>query len=311
MKILVAEYASAAALGGTCELEGRAMLSALAGSIERAGHDVVYPTSGPTIRSGKPILLKRPEEFGAVLRSTEVDAGLLIAPDEMQPKFLEILEKNTVNLGCSPAVANLCADKLLCTQALARAGVPVAEIVSGPEPCEKGCHRYVVKPRFGCGSESVRITSFAKAGPDDIVTRYHEGLSLSASFIVGERFLPLTINRQLIEFQGERISYNGSQVPYKTPRAAEIWEAAQKAAGVLGLRGYAGIDFVVGDLPRVVDVNARPTTSIIGIVKVMQEEIGELIVRARFGGMPERITVEGVRVFRKQELVIDDMAKNR
>lgn len=302
MKILVAEYASAVGMGGTCEVEGRAMLSILAGSFERAGHEVVYPTAGPTIGAGKPILLKRPEEFEDVLRSTKADAGLLIAPDELQPKFLEILEKNTANLGCSPAAASLCADKLLCTQALARAGVPVAEIVSGPEPCEKGCHRYVIKPRFGCGSENVRISSFTKAGPDEIVTRYYEGLSLSSSFIVGEKFLPLTINRQLIEFQGDSISYNGSQVPYNTPRAAEIWEAAEKAAGVLGLRGYAGIDFVVGDLARVVDVNARPTTSIIGIGRVMKEEIGELILKARFGGMPEGVTVIKECVFSKEDL---------
>jgi hypothetical protein len=80
--------------------------------------------------------------------------------------------------------------------------------------------------------------------------------------------LPLTINRQLIKFKGDSISYNGSQVPYNTPRAAQIWVAAEKAAKALGLRGYAGIDFVVGDLARVVDVNARPTTSIIGITLI-------------------------------------------
>ena len=302
MKILVAEYASAVGLGGTCELEGRAMLSTLAGSFERAGHEVVYPTSGPTIAAGKPIPLNRPVEFEQSLQSTKVNAGLLIAPDEMQPEFLEILERSTVNLGCSPNVARLCADKLLCTQTLARAGIPVAEIVTGPEPCEKGCHRYVIKPRFGCGSEGVRLSSFTQAGSNDIVTRYYEGLHLSASFIVGERFLPLTINRQLIEFHGDRISYNGSQVPYNTPRAAEIWKAAQKATEVLGLCGYAGIDFIVGDLPRVVDVNARPTTSIIGIAKVMREEIGELMLRARFGGMPENVLFRGEFTFSKTNL---------
>lgn len=304
MKILVAEYASAATLGGTCEVEGRAMLSTLAGSFERAGHEVVYPTSGPTIGAGKPILLKCQEEFEQILRSTTADAGLLIAPDDLQPKFLKILEKNTMNLGCSPAAASLCADKLLCTQKLKENGVPVAEIVTGPEPCEKGCHRYVVKPRMGCGSENVRISSFVKAGPDEIVTRYYEGLHISASFIVGEeRFLPLTINRQLIEFKDDSISYNGSQVPYNTPRAAEIWEASEKAAGTLELRGYAGIDFVVGDLARVVDVNARPTTSIIGIVRVMKEEIGELILEASFGRQPEEITTNGEVTFRKGGLL--------
>jgi predicted ATP-grasp superfamily ATP-dependent carboligase len=180
--------------------------------------------------------------------------------------------------------------------------VPVAEIVTQPEPCEKGCYRYVIKPRYGCGSEGVRITSFVKAAPGEIVTRYYEGLHLSASFIVGrEGFLPLTINRQLIKFEGDSMSYEGSQVPYRTPCAVEIWEAAEKAAEVQGLRGYAGIDFVLGDLPRAVDVNARPTTSIIGIARVMQEEIGELMLKARFGGMPEKVRIEGDYLFRKDD----------
>lgn len=307
MKILVAEYASAVGLGGTCELEGRAMLSTLAGSFERAGHDVVYPTSGPVIEAGKPLFLQRPEDFERAIGSTKADAGLVIAPDGMQPHFLQILEENTVNLGNSPAAARLCADKLLCTARLKESGVPVADIVPGPEPCEKGCHRYVIKPRTGCGSEGVRVTSSARAPEGFIATRYVEGLHLSASFIVGreDEFLPLTINRQLIDFQGDGMAYNGSQVPYNTPRAAEIWDAARKAAAALGLRGYAGIDFVVGDLPRAVDVNARPTTSIIGIVRVMKEEIGELMVQARFGEMPERVTVEGEFVFRKEDLVRD------
>lgn len=47
------------------------------------------------------------------------------------------------------------------------------------------------------------------------------------------------------------------------------------------------IDFVMGERPWAVDVDARPTTSIIGIVRVMKEQIGDLIVRARFGGLPE------------------------
>lgn len=50
------------------------------------------------------------------------------------------------------------------------------------------------------------------------------------------------------------------------------------------------------------DVNARPTTSIIGIARVMKEEIGELILRARFGGLPKEVHVEGEYVFRKEEL---------
>jgi hypothetical protein len=304
MLILVAEYASALCLGGTCELEGRAMLRALVRSFARAGHDVVYPTGGPKLGEGRPVQIRGEEDFEALLEG-EADAGLLIAPDGMQPHLLEILEKNTFNLGCSPAAAALAADKLLCTRALERAGVFVAKIVERPDPVEKGCMRYVVKPRTGCGSEGVRITSFARAGPEEIVTRYHEGLHLSASFIAGrEGFLPLTINRQIIDFSGEGPRYQGSQVPYRTPRAGEIWAEAQKAAEALGLRGYAGIDFVLGERPRAVDVNARPTSSLIGIVRVMKEEIGDLILRASFGGMPKEVHVEGEYVFRKEDLRI-------
>lgn len=280
------------------------MLTALVRSFARAGHDVIYPTGGPRLGEGQPVRIHGEEDFEALLEG-EADAALLIAPDGMQPHLLEILENNTVNLGCSPAAAALAADKLLCTHALERAGVPVAEIVERPDPVERGCMRYVVKPRTGCGSEGVRITSFARAGPEEIVTRYHEGLHLSASFIVGrEGFLPLTINRQIIDFSGEGPRYQGSQVPYPTPRAGEIWIEAQKAAEALALRGYAGIDFVLGERPRVVDVNARPTSSIICIVRVMKEEIGDLILRARFGGLPEEVRVEGEYVFRKEDLRI-------
>ncbi len=50
-------------------------------------------------------------------------------------------------------------------------------------------------------------------------------------------------------------------------------------------------------------MNARPTTSIIGITRVMREEIGELMLRARFGGMPEKVHVEGEWTFRKEDLI--------
>lgn len=302
MRILIAEYAFAIGMGGTWEMEGRAMLSVLAASFQRCGHDVIYPTPGPRIPYGKPAFLKATRDFGDMLASPNAEAGLVIAPDDMAADFVDILEKGTANLGSSAPVARLCADKLECTRALVQAGLPVADLVARPEPVGKGCRLYVIKPRSGCGSEGVRIASAPAAGDGYIATRYIEGIHLSTSFIVGDRFLPLTVNRQLIEIDEGGFSYHGSQVPYRSPRAAEIWDVAKRAAWALGLRGYAGIDMVVGDLPRVVDVNARPTTSIIGIARVMREEIGELITAARFGSLPERVQVVGEVTFRKEEL---------
>jgi len=299
---LLAEYAVAAGLGGTYILEGMAMLATLAGSFQRCGHEILYPTSGPTIKAGKPISLKGSgtDGFRDFLARTEADAGLVIAPDDVLPEFLEALEMNTANLGCSPEAARLCADKLQSTLKLKMAGVPVADVVDKPAAC--GCTRYVIKPRYGCGSEGIRITSSPKAPDGFISTRYAEGIHLSTSFIVGDRFLPITINRQLIEFSRDAISYNGSQVPYNTPRAEEIWDVSRRASEVLGLKGYAGIDIVVGDLPRVVDVNPRPTTSMIGISKVMREDLADLILRSMFGSLPAKIGIEGQIIFTKKDL---------
>ncbi|MCJ7443153.1 MAG: ATP-grasp domain-containing protein [Methanotrichaceae archaeon] len=302
MKILIAEYASAIGIGGTCELEGRAMLSVLAKSFCRCGHKVIYPTSRHRIESGKPVFLKSENEFERFLRTVEADAGLLVAPDNLQPHYLEILEEVAFNLGCSPPVASLCADKQTCTRKLKEKGLPSVDIATVNESRKIGCNLYVIKPRYGCGSEDVQISSSSKAPDGYIATRYYNGLHMSTSFIVGERFLPLTINRQIIKFEDENISYNGSQVPYRTPRASEIWNVTEKVASILGLKGYAGIDFIVSDLPRVVDVNARPTTSVIGIVKVMKEELADLILRAKFGGLPKNVKIEGEYIFRKDEI---------
>jgi predicted ATP-grasp superfamily ATP-dependent carboligase len=123
-------------------------------------------------------------------------------------------------------------------------------------------------------------------------------VSLTAS---GDRVLPLTVNKQLVSVEAG-FEYQGGIVPYHSDREAEILQAAKMAALALDLSGYAGIDLVVGDLPRVVDVNPRPTTSIVGIAKVMREELADLILRARFASLPERVAVEGSCEFRKGEL---------
>ncbi len=301
MKVLIAEYAVATGLPGTYQVEGRAMLSILARSFERLGHEVIYPTVGPTIGAGEGIHIRGEEDFEDLLEYLEATAGLVIAPDELLPGFLELLEDgNTINLGCSPAAAKLSADKLACTRHLEEAGVPVVEIADPDKP-DNG--PFVLKPRFGCGSERMELVDTLPENLDDrIATKYHEGESLSVSLVAsGDRVLPLTVNKQLVCVEAG-FEYQGGIVPYRSDREEEILKAAEMAARALDLSGYAGIDLVVGDLPRVVDVNPRPTTSIVGIAKVMREELADLILRARFSSLPERVAVVGECEFRKGEL---------
>lgn len=317
MKILIAEFAVGTDIEKSLIPEGAAMLKTLAESFVRVGHEVYYPTAGTEIGAGT-ALKSTAENFRHVIEqeSKKCDAGMLIAPDEMLPELNRLLEENTVNLGCSPKAAACCADKLICTKILKKAGIRAPHVAEKPAEGKK----YVIKPRFGCGAEATYLTtdSYPVAGSENtefIASEYIEGEHLSVSLIAGKKPLPLTVNRQFIEF-GEKgaeteengnkgflgIKYNGSLTPYQTPRREELYETAISTVKCLNCFGYVGVDIVLSDLPYVVDVNPRPTASIFGISRVMREEIGELLLMNRFGTLPDSVNIEGEYHFSKDML---------
>lgn len=295
MKILVAEYAVGAGVHEFI-LEGRAMLGTIVHSFILCGHKVLYPTSGMVLEEGAAVRTDRFEDSISKI-AKKCDAGLVIAPDEMLGDLTELVEENTINLGCPPDAVRLCADKLECTRALEKEKIPVTETIGSGGYSGN----YVIKPRLGCASESIQRSSAGILKEGFIATKFIDGEHLSVSIITGRTQLALTVNRQLIEMNDE-ISYEGGIVPYHCDRNDEIIAIAKKTAKVLGCRGYAGVDIVLGDMPYVVDVNPRPTTSIIGISRVMEEEIADLILRARFGELPGHVKVSGTFTFRKDEL---------
>ncbi|MDQ1274737.1 MAG: tyramine---L-glutamate ligase [Euryarchaeota archaeon] len=313
MKILIAEFAVGTDIEKSLIPEGAAMLKTLAESFVRVGHEVYYPAAGAEISAGT-ALKSTAESFTQVVEreAKKCDAGLLIAPDGMLPELNRILEENTVNLGCSPEAAARCADKLLCTEILKKAGINAPEIAP---KAEKG-KKYVVKPRFGCGAEATSLVTDFENNGEFIASEYIEGEHLSVSLIAGKKPLPLTVNRQFIEFYENKdgdeknsektgtsgIKYNGSLTPYNTPRKDELYEAAISTVKCLGCFGYMGVDIVLSDLPYVVDVNPRPTASIFGISRVMREEIGELLLMNRFGTLPDSVQIEGEYRFSKDML---------
>lgn len=295
MKILVAEYAVGAGVDEFM-LEGRAMLGTLVRSFISCGHEVSYPTAGARLDEGKAVRAGRFEDALEKL-SMKCDAALVIAPDEMLGDMTATIEENTVNLGCPSGSVRLCADKLECTRALLRAKIPV------PETLGSGKYEddFVIKPRSGCASEGIYRSRSGMLKDGFIATRFIDGEHLSASIITGKTQLPLTVNKQLVEIGGN-ISYRGGTVPYYCGRNNEIIEVAKKATKVLGCRGYAGVDIVLGDKPYVVDVNPRPTTSIIAIARVLEIEIADLILKSSFGELPREVSVNGSFTFQKDNL---------
>ncbi len=309
MEVMVAEYAVAT---GDPDIigEGCAMLATLANSFAAGGHLVRYPAreqvrgvSGDALRCGSGC---DDDGFATAIEriARTCDAGIVIAPDDILADLTEIVEESTVNLGCPSKSVRNCADKLVCSRILSDNGIAVPEVIDDADAggADAGA-RYVIKPRSGCASEGISIVPAKVDLSDDfIVTELVSGEHLSASLIIGKTTLPLTVNKQMVEIGTETIEYNGGVVPYHTPRWGEVMDTAAKAADVLGCRGYVGVDIVAGDELYVVDVNPRPTTSILGIAKVIDHEIGDLIIRAGLGDLPESVGITGTFEFTKEML---------
>lgn len=291
MRILVAEYAVGGGAGKSPSLfqEGKAMLVTLKRGFERMGHEVVYPEAE--------------QDFAAAVERLAAlcDAGIVIAPDVELAGLTRLLESKTINLGCPAEFVAICADKLRTSELLSAVGILVPRIVTADEVARFGARSraYVIKPRFGCASEKVLVLNGEQRGetrslsedPDCFISDFIRGDDLSCSLIAsGSSILPLTINKQYIRNENGHLKYCGGYVPYAIDEriAQTIQQISAAVITALGGTGYIGIDFVVDDdgAAYVVDVNPRPTTSIVGIARVLNYEVAELLFRAKFGTLP-------------------------
>jgi len=294
MKILIAEYAMVHDPG--LAPEGRAMVETLAGSFSRIGYTVMMPGSGA--------------DFGDEIRrlAPGCDEALIIAPDPLLARFTKIAEDLSRNIGCSSLAVAVCANKRRTATTLQMHGIDVpAEVSSG---------RRVIKEISGCGAVHMRYRD-EEPGEGEMGQEFITGDHLSVSLVggrvvgevclyyTGEEPLVLALNRQKIRIDGDGFfHYEGGETPVTHPRQDEIIETARKAAGVLGCQGYTGIDLVVSrDRIVVVDVNPRPTDSIVGIAAVMEEEIGAVLLDASYGRSPREVHLKGRAVFGKDGAV--------
>lgn len=303
MKILLAEYASHyAETDPSLALEGRAMFSTLRESFERVGHTVYSPTPGT--------------DFESEIRhiGSQCDNGLVIAPDDILFSYTKALEDVCRNIGCNSISVALCANKQKTGNILAGQDIDVPrEVTSG---------KRVIKDISGAGALHMK---YADEEPLDTQfgQEYVSGEHLSVSLIVsrvtgeaclyytGEGPLLLAVNRQDIRIlDNGQFVYCGGETPITHPRHHEIVSVAKKTALALGCQGYIGIDLIVSsDRIVVVDVNPRPTGSIIGIARCISEEIASLILDASYGKQIGPVTYSQRVTFDKSGNVsiIDDV----
>jgi len=289
---MVAEYASVAA--PHFAPEGYAMLKALRDGFSRIGCAVRSPS-----------YKKRTKDhffYEVETLSKICEAGLVIAPDDLLYALTVIVERNTLNLGCSSNAVKICADKLVTSEILARASINVPQMNPSAGP-------YVIKPRFGCGSDGVTIVDSVEGkniADTSIVEKFIEGDHISVSIITGRTTLPLSINRQLLHVNRE-VSYLGNVTPHEVSDRDYIIRQAVKASRLLGCKGYTGIDMVLekNGQAHIVDVNARPTTAVVSI-NSLGVNVSELILKAGMDiELPKSVEIRGKNTFLKADSAVD------
>jgi predicted ATP-grasp superfamily ATP-dependent carboligase len=253
------------------------------------------------------------------------DAVFAIAPetDGILSWLLEQAEtEGILNLGSSSSAAAAAGNKAICSRLFDLAKLPTpktrtASFLTAPQIAKQmGCP-LVVKPLDGVGSEGVcqldRLSDLPEilalirqsTSQEQILLQSPaSGIHASVSLLAAEgRCLPLSLNRQLIE-AGSPFKYWGSQVPYPHPLSNQAMELASLAVNLIpGLKGYIGVDMVLGDdLIQLIEINPRLTTSYIGLRQVARVNLAQTIWEAcRSGFLPDHIPIEGQVVIKKDD----------
>jgi hypothetical protein len=96
--------------------------------------------------------------------------------------------------------------------------------------------------------------------------------------------------------------YDGGVASLSHPRRAEACELARRAVALMpGLRGYVGVDLVLGEETCwLIEINPRPTTSYVGLRRVIDLNMAAAIWHAcRDGSLPAALAVPPPAAFGK------------
>jgi len=298
--------------------EGLAMLTALAaeaaGSSQVAtrvllGEGVDYrPPAGVSV-----VRIPRGREWDGLLAAAAASDWLL----PVAPETAGILVRRLVRLsaaGCrllcpTASFAALASDKQATVLALAAAGVPVPagrRLPAGACPPPE-FRRPLVRKRLdstGCDGLVVVRTRDGASEPavhDERLETCVEGLPVSVAVLCGSGGLvPLPAVLQRLS-AGDRPAYLGGQLP--VPKAVGLRaqqlavravRALSRAAGVepTPAVGWVGVDMILGDREdgrgdRVLEINPRVTTSLVGLVACSKTNLIDAMLTAASGATPQ------------------------
>lgn len=287
MRVLVHEYASGsgAALPPSLVAEGCAMRDALCADLGAVAEVELFVSAAPGLPPpcGKRVTPREgesPAEF--LLRAAgQVDAVWLVVPESagIALGHLRALEREGIAvLGCTSEAVELASSKSRTLARLAAMGIRTAP--TWPLATAPLAHHaeWAIKPNCGCGCEEARRLTAAQtealrrtgSNAGRIAQPWLAGLAMSLSLrVAGGRAELLSVNRQHIAVATDgalslRSLAQGMALP---PQADAAALARHIAAAIPGLRGFVGVDFVLGvdGHATVLEVNPRLTSAYIGL----------------------------------------------
>jgi predicted ATP-grasp superfamily ATP-dependent carboligase len=303
MRIFVYEYTSARAAstpGDSLAVEGRAMLAAVLGDFGRIpGVETVTLPGGD-----------EPEAFRELARTSVYT--LLIAPEFdglLSERCAWAEEVGGRLLGPSSIAVGLTADKCLLASHLRDADVPTPPCFAVTEPIPFPA---VIKPRDGAGSQATFLVhnrkELAQCLAEALAEEWHgelfaqpflPGTPASVAVLVGpNQCVPLLPAVQRISDDG-RFRYLGGGIPLDSERGRRAVDLARRAVTVVpGLRGYVGVDLVLGETDAVLEINPRLTTSYVGLRALARTNLAEAMLRVAAGDKVSLVWRDGAVDFR-------------
>ena len=195
--------------------------------------------------------------------------------------------KNCLLLNCSEEAIRATGDKRICSELMELFGLPVIPHIALEELTDYG-NAVVVKPRFGVGSEDLRICAngsealkYIEEPQKWVVQPFIEGEHRSLCLLCNQgqaQVLACNI-QQFVDFPEPKLS---KCIVNAYPSSAELDSLAMRIAKSFpGLNGYVGVDYIETSQGEVlVEINPRLTTSYIGLANALNQNPAQLCIDA-------------------------------
>jgi predicted ATP-grasp superfamily ATP-dependent carboligase len=307
MRVLLYEWCSSGGLVGddpTIAREGRMMLEAVAADADKDARldvevlvDAARPIDLPP-RAHR-IAVKPGDDIAPLVTAARAaDWTIIVAPESdgiLRDRVRAVRAGGGRVLAPSDRVITIAGDKQATIDSLAAAGVPVpaGRSLAAAEPIPRHFRLPAVrKARSGCGCEDVTVLRSRDAPTADVPTRleaFAPGVPVGLSLICGlHGATPLPAMRQRFS-AGDEPRYVGSDLLLDEQAAARATGLARRAAAALAADlGWLGIDLILGARPdgrddRVLEINPRITTSIVGQSRLFASSLVAAMIAAAAG----------------------------